>query len=640
MPQQSPRRGFFVRAGAWIALMLALPACEAAKPPPALRKLELTGTPYERGVQHGRALSSEIRSFYTTMLTTSLLPYLNREQPDIAAVLKSYDPKLHAEYADGQFSLQLLTESALELEKSIPQIYRDEMHGIADGAGVPYQQVLLLNTFVDSTLAARAVTYFLRAMQSPQVVFVELDTFVANQGAAIEHDGVDNDSDGTTDEPNEGRLTYAARPDASFVEVPADARFRVMLQDPDGVDPKSVRLQLVIDGKPVLYTVGSAEMTAQVYVDPQGEAQKDLLEVKLKPPPLPPKSVVTLLIQASDAKIVANPPPAKARTMRIEQLTFSTAGCGKKAHEIANLGASDGTTQPGSLGFAVRNQATADGKPLIGHHFTLLDAGTSHKHCALQIHHQPGKPSFAFVGWAGIAYGFAGVSAQGVGVALTHSDTLNNPLLVRFDKEQLQAKLITSGIPVGFALRRVLEETATAPKASDLLLTMPHSFGWNFIVADAAGEMRAVEVHAAIHPDDSKPVAYGPEAKDANGGPLASVGADDLAIGAHFRALANDMDTVVFAFQVPNQRAWSSYYYPSLRTQAALKQQIAGNYGKFSPARMIDVLRQPALVDFHDSMQASVIEPATRTIRAAAGQVPATAGDFEVFTLPAFAGAK
>ncbi len=626
------------RCAHWPALVVSvalLAGCYTSEPPPRLRKLDLSGTPYQRGLQHGKALSSEIRSFYSTMLATSLLPYLNREQADISAVLKAYDPKLHAEYANGQFSLKLLTESALELEKSIPQDYRDEMHGIADGAQVPYANVLLLNTFVDSTLATRSVAYYLRAVQGPKVELVQASAFADNQGDLLVSDGVDNDGDGQTDEKFEALVEYAARPDAALVEVPTTAQFRVMLQDADGVDPKSVRLQLVIDGKTTLFTPGSAGYSAQLYSTPKGDVEKDRLEIKLVPPGgLPGKSVVTLAIQASDAKINPSPVPAKARTMRIEQFTFSTVGYGKKAGEIANLGASDGTTSPASTAFALRKSATADGKPLLAHHFTLLDAGTSHKHCVLQIHRPPGKPAFAFVGWAGIAYGFAGLSAQGLAVAVAPSDTLNNPLVARFKKEQLNTKLVVSGVPVGFALRRALEETTTAVKGAELLVGMPHTFGWNFLLADAAGELRAVEAHAAVHPENSKPVAYGPEVRADLGVLTPSVNADDLAIGAHFRKNATDIDEPVFLFNVPPQRAWSSYYYPSLRTQAAQLDAIGKQYGKVTALSAQALLRTPALVDRHDSMQASVIEPAARKMSVAAGIVPATDGVFETFTLP------
>ncbi len=623
------------RWAALVGCVAILAGCYTSQPPPRLRKLELSGTPYQRGLQHGKALSSEIRSFYSTMLATSLLPYLNREQADISAVLKAYDPKLHAEYANGQFSIRLLTESAQELEKSIPQDYRDEMHGIADGAQVPYADVLLLNTFVDSTLATRSVAYYLRSVQGPKIELVQATAFADNQGDVLQSDGIDNDGDGKTDEKFEALVEYAARPDAALIEVPTTAQFRVLLQDSDGVDPKSVRLQLVIDGKATLYTQGSPGYSGQVYSKPNGEVEKDRFEIKLIPPGgLPAKSIVTLAVQASDLKVNPSPVPAKARTMRIEQFTFSTVGHGKKGSEIANLGASDGTTSPASTAFALRKTATADGKPLLAHHFTLLDAGTSHKHCVFQIHRPPGKAAFAFVGWAGIAYGFAGLSAQGLAVAVAPSDTLNNPLVARFEKEQLQTKLVVSGIPVGFALRRALEETATAVKGADLLVGLPHTFGWNFLLADAAGELRAVEAHAAVHPENSKPVAYGPEVRGDLGMLTPSVDADDLAIGAHFRKNATDIDEPVFVFYVPPQRAWSSYYYPSLRTQAAQLEAIGKQYGKVTPQSAQTLLRTPALVDRHDSMQASVIEPLARKMSVAAGIVPATDGEFETFTLP------
>ena len=198
MRSTSPCRRSTPRAGSRIAALLlimavALASCEPAEQPKYYRVVDLYGTPYERGFQHGQLFRDEIRSFYTMLLTNSLLPYLNREQPDIAEFLLTYEED---RYQDGNFSYQLLLESGQNIEPDIPQEYIEEMQGIADGAELPYDDILLLNTLFDSMVCLRAMTFFIRAIQAPVVAAVDFGD--------LSGDGVDNDGDGEVDEPGEG----------------------------------------------------------------------------------------------------------------------------------------------------------------------------------------------------------------------------------------------------------------------------------------------------------------------------------------------------------------------------------------------------------------------------------------------------
>jgi hypothetical protein len=613
---------------------LIFAACNTAEPPDSLPILHLHGTPYQRGFQHGSAMASEVRSFYTTMLSTSLLPYLNRQQPDIAAFLKSYDSIQHPEYGSGQFSYQLLSESALELEKSIPADLVAEMHGIADGASVPYMQVLMLNTFVDSVMGARAITQYLQQIQSPVATQFSL---AGAASATASGDGIDNDEDGQTDELAECTLPYAPTAVATLRDVPLNSAFRFVLKDADGIDQSSVRVQLVVAGKLRTYT----QKDAQLAMTLQGSGSKPdptaPLEVVLTPPePLPAAAIVTIAVQASDAKLVLDPPPAKARTMRIEQVTVTTAGFGKPLPAAANLGLSDGTTQPTSLAFALRKAATKDGGTLLAAHFSLLDAGTSHKHCVIQIHQPDSGPPFAFVGWAGLAYGFSGMSARGVAIAANHSDTLNNPLVAAVKKKLLLAKLVDTGIPVGFAVRQALQAAKTAKEAADMLVATPQSFGWNYLVADASGDLRAVEALGGIEASAPHTVAYPADARDSAGSYLSSVRGDDVLTTVHYRALADDFTGKLLGFNLQPQRFWDTYYYASLRTYANLAHEIDKGYGMFDAKMLQGTLRTASLVDPHDSMQASIADLAARVLWVAAGQVPATNANFVKVTLPAW----
>lgn len=601
---------------------VVLPGCQAATPPPRYQVLHLHGTPYQRGLQHGQQLRSQIRSFYTRMLATSLLPYLNRQQHDIAAVLKTY---AGPDYANGQFSTLLLRESAASLQASIPQPYLDEMHGIADGSGMTFQDILVLNTFLDTTLAARGITYFLQQLQAPQLM--QIQWLGANQ------DGRDNDDDGTTDEANEGVLDYGADVTATLVELDPHAKLVLRLGDDDGVDAATVRL--LVDGK--VYTQGSPGLVVVPWPEKGGPSATDL-RVEFQPPqPLDPAKPVSFLVQASDRKLSVEPPPAHAHAMRPEQFTITTQGAGLHRWQVPNRGVSDGNSQPPAHGFALRKTATLDGKPLLAHHFSLLDAGVAHDHALVQIHHPESGPDFAMIGWAGLVYGLSGMNGRGLAIAVDHSDTLNNPLTDQFRKLLFNAKLMSAGTPIGIAGRIVLEQAGTAQEGAALLQKLPHSFGWNVLLADAAGDLRVVEAHSDIL-GEQPPAVYTPNpqdpgSSDGHGQPWASVGPDDLRMAAHFRKNAEDLEISV-GYDVRPQRFWSSYFFPSVRVMADMGDEIVKGYGKFDLQRAIAVLRQPGMVDRNDSMTATVFQPADHTFHAAIGQVPATDAPFDTFTLP------
>ena len=618
-----------------VAAFSLLVAC-AAEPPPRYNVVTLSGTDYQRGFQHGQQMSSQIKSFYSTLLTTSLIPYLNRNQPDIAAYLSTYDAEAHPEYGNGQFSLLLLRESAVSLEPSIPPGFIEEMHGIADGSGMTYQDILVLNTFVDTVLAARGITYFLQQAGAPQVSQIEW------LGAPLDKDGVDNNGDGTTDETGESRVdAYESSPHALWVEVPKNAKLRVRLHDKDAqVDRDAVRL--LVDGQ--VYTAATPELQVITPTDASGALLEHDTDLILTPSAPWTNQVVTFQVQAGDNKYSFLPPPTHEHRMRTEQFTVGTTGIGKPPHLVPNKGISDGTSQPPSIGFAVRKSATPDGQTRLAHHFSLLDAGTSHKHTLVQIHHPSTGPSYIFVGWVGIAYGFAGLNTEGVSYGCNHSDTLNNPLAGEFLKNFFDAKLVSSGEPIGFLLRDILAKAHNSDEAAQLAYDTTPTFGWNFLFADKAGTLRAVEVRRDIgmggvidHPGEGR-AQWTPDPTvaaglDAWGVPWASQTVDDLRIGAHFGPLANDFALDLGIFNLRPQRDWSSYYFSSVRAMANLAEQVTAKYGKFDLATMIATLREPVLVDQHDSMTAVVIEPGLGKFHAALGTVPATDSDFDTFDL-------
>ncbi len=578
--------------------------------------------------------ASEIRSIYTQMLTSSILPFLNRERPDIAEVLTEYQGEL---YDDGQFSYQLMLQSARSMEADIPPAYIDEMQGIADGADLPYEEILVLNTFVDSMLTLRSITFFIRRLEAPYVAWIAFD-------GGLDDDGVDNDGDGEIDEEGEEILSpFEPNPRASFVEVPTDTTIRWLLVDqagandalgldssrePEGVDPESVRIQLDTE---VIEASDPRLTTRAVTVD-----DLEGVEVTFDPGGLEPGVAISLLLQSGDESWVTDPPPAHARFMRDERIVFTTEGFGATPREVESRGERDGRTLPPSIGFAARGSATASGRPLMAHHYTLLDANTSHKHTALFVHHTDEGQDHVVLGWTGMVWGFSGMNDQGLSYGAFSSDTLDNGMIEEMLNNIVdisQARLVASGVPIGIMGRSILNETSTVDEATAWLESHQRSFGWNILLADAEGGMQAVEMDAdvlgfggfasySVSDDPTEPWA------------VASVGPDDLRLACHYLRNTEDMS---FMFLRP-QRYWSSFYYRSMRAHYILGERIAERSGDLDVAGMIAIMRDPDLVDPRDSMSAVVFENADRRLHVAMGVMPATDGEFMPFDLDDFFG--
>jgi hypothetical protein len=644
----------------WLAILLiaCLSGCEdRSEPPPYYEILVLEGDAYERGYQHGEHFSSKIRSLYTVLLETSLLPYLNREQGDVMLFLEEYQKP---EYQDGKFSYEMLLQSGKNLEEIMEEThpeYVEEMKGIADGSGIPYDQILVLNTFVDTMLAFRSVTLFIRQLQAPRILQVDFLGSLAS-------DGIDNNGDGLTDEEDDGTVKehlyrdvwsseYAPRPYAAMVEVPTDARIRLILFDPpgltgfkdpdgeqkegeeQGMDPESIRLQL----GSVVYT--AEDDCIQTTTWGEGEDENGMEVIFTPPGGLPPAEEISLIVQAGNLSRIVTPPPVHARFMRDERIVFSTRGLGKRHYEIPNLGEWDGRNMPTALGFAVRESATPDRHIRMAHHFALLDSNTSHKHTVMLVHRPDDGKAHVTLGWAGLVWGFSGMNEDGLTYMVNYSDTLDNPFAGQVRLQVWMAKLLCTGIPVGIKGRRMLDRYSTVDQAEDMLRGEESTFGWNFLLGDARRNMAVVELdNNILDEDDGGALSYDPDASnpenlDANGRRFASVGPDDLRIASHFAKNVPDIDATILIFDVQPQRYWSSFYYRSLRTFFSLAERIESRYGHMDTDEIIGILRTPALVDLRDSMNAVVYEPEDLRLRFSMGQVPATDGEFIDFDLGA-----
>ncbi|MEJ2038598.1 MAG: C45 family autoproteolytic acyltransferase/hydrolase, partial [Desulfosarcinaceae bacterium] len=91
--------------------------------------LKVGGTPYEIGLAHGKALKDLIAGFVSS----------------IASVHQANNPYLKARHED---MMAVCMRNAGFLEK-FSEALVEEMRGIADGAGVPFEEIVYLNSFLE-----------------------------------------------------------------------------------------------------------------------------------------------------------------------------------------------------------------------------------------------------------------------------------------------------------------------------------------------------------------------------------------------------------------------------------------------------------------------------------------------------------
>lgn len=90
--------------------------------------LELAGSPYARGWQHGTALGEQVRHLRSRLITD---------------IVFGKGPAMGAGF------LTILYGILARMHPNIPRELREEMRGLAAGARVPYRDILLLNCFDD-----------------------------------------------------------------------------------------------------------------------------------------------------------------------------------------------------------------------------------------------------------------------------------------------------------------------------------------------------------------------------------------------------------------------------------------------------------------------------------------------------------
>ena len=90
-----------------------------------LTVVHVWGSPREMGRQHGEAVAEAVKGVQETYLKASV--------------------------TEGKgYSVEYQLECAEAMLRHIPEDYIEEMHGVAEGAGVPYEDILLLHTHADT----------------------------------------------------------------------------------------------------------------------------------------------------------------------------------------------------------------------------------------------------------------------------------------------------------------------------------------------------------------------------------------------------------------------------------------------------------------------------------------------------------
>jgi hypothetical protein len=109
--------------------------------------VRLSGTPYEIGRQHGTIFARQIRFLETEYVEAMVAPAVGGKGK--------------------------LLDWARSVERFIPEVYRQELKGIAAGAGMTYESVLVANTMVDrfQTLMCSTVVAGGKATKDGEIYF-------------------------------------------------------------------------------------------------------------------------------------------------------------------------------------------------------------------------------------------------------------------------------------------------------------------------------------------------------------------------------------------------------------------------------------------------------------------------------------
>jgi hypothetical protein len=227
-------------------------------------------------------------------------------------------------------------------------------------------------------------------------------------------------------------------------------------------------------------------------------------------------------------------------------------------------------TERGCSAFAVFRKATVGGKLYHGRNFDWTMDGGIQDNPVLIMYEPDGMVPFASADYAGLIGVLSGMNLEGISISQIGAITKDGR---------------STGIPLMFLLRRILEESHNLNDATNIITNAHRTVGYNYVVADGNTlEARAYETtahHCAVFTDnDPKETA-------------------EYAIpieNAVFRA-DEAMDPVVRSFQkcsrgYPNLPYGSESYDHRYKGMAA---DIKAAYGKIDEAVALEIVKAAAM---------------------------------------------
>ncbi len=170
------RYAAFLSAVVVAAAMFALPVA-AQEQVKGLNVAFLKGTPHELGLQQGTIYKQEINDVYKIYLNEMVYKKWVKEY----AILKG---KSNA-YANPKAAVIKFAKS---IEQYIPEEYREEMKGLAEGAGLKYEEVLAMSAHVDYFAMLMCSTFVATGSESADGKLVEARNLDWASGGATELD--------------------------------------------------------------------------------------------------------------------------------------------------------------------------------------------------------------------------------------------------------------------------------------------------------------------------------------------------------------------------------------------------------------------------------------------------------------------
>jgi isopenicillin-N N-acyltransferase like protein len=132
----------------------------------------------------------------------------------------------------------------------------------------------------------------------------------------------------------------------------------------------------------------------------------------------------------------------------------------------------------GCSAVVVEKERSKTGQPIFGRNMDYLSLGYVHEYSLVTVYKQPGKRTFAAVGYPGLIGIVSGMNDAGLAVAALETTGANKDEGPAFNPE---------GVPFALIYRRILEESTTVDEAAKLLASIKRTTTNNLTVCDRNG---------------------------------------------------------------------------------------------------------------------------------------------------------